>query len=61
MRLEQNDRSARLSFIKSLGNEAHHFAFVVLVWPEHLEEFQSNPLGRHLLAIPCLFTKGTVE
>ena len=46
VRLEQPHRLAALGLVEALGDEAHHLALVVLVRPEHVEEFQARPLRR---------------
>src|SRR5436190_20480284 len=46
MRLEQPDRLTRRDLAVVLGDEAHHVALVVLVGPEHVEEFEPGAMRR---------------
>ena len=61
VRLEQPDGLAGLGVVEPLGDEAHHFALVILVGAEHVEEFQPRPLRRHLLLARGALDHGHVE
>ena len=51
MGFEVAHRFAALGFVEALGDQAHHFSLVILVRPEHIEEFEAHPLRREFRAV----------
>src|ERR1700734_678233 len=61
VRFEQTYRPAGLGVGETLGDEAHHLAFVVFIRAEHVEEFKSHPLRRQFALTRGAFDDGEVE
>ncbi|MEZ0081040.1 hypothetical protein ABIF72_003514 [Bradyrhizobium japonicum] len=53
--------AARPHIIEAARQHAHHRALVVFVGAEHVEEFQSSPLRRQLLAARDALGDGEIE
>src|SRR5271155_5066494 len=61
MRFEQPDRRSGLGLVETLGKEAHHLAFVVLVGAEDVEKFKPGPLRRQSVFARDTLDDGEIE